>query len=81
MIGIKITKTFDDGTQEIKEIGKVSKSRRKATKKWEQNNKEHASYLKSRASARSFIRNKATQEDLCELKIMINEKLETIDNK
>lgn len=36
-------------------------------KKWAENNKTHSSYLKSRSSARSFIRNKATLEDIEEL--------------
>lgn len=42
-----------------------------ANQKWEKNNREYASYLKSRSSARSFIRNKATIEDLEELEQLI----------
>ncbi|WP_373845490.1 hypothetical protein [Clostridium sp.] len=42
-----------------------------ANQKWESKNKEYANYLKSRSSARSFIRNKATLEDLEELKELI----------
>ncbi|WP_183128070.1 hypothetical protein [Clostridium autoethanogenum] len=42
-----------------------------ANQKWENKNREYASYLKSRSSARSFIRNKATLEDLEELKELI----------
>lgn len=42
-----------------------------ANQKWESKNKEYASYLKSCSSARSFIRNKATLEDLEELKELI----------
>lgn len=45
-----------------------------ANKKWEDKNREYASYLKSRSSARSFIRNKATLEDLEELKTLIVER-------
>lgn len=45
-----------------------------ANQKWENKNKEYASYLKSRSSARSFIRNKATLEDLKEFKILIEER-------
>ncbi|MPN21646.1 hypothetical protein SDC9_169026 [bioreactor metagenome] len=45
-----------------------------ANEKWENKNREYASYLKSRSSARSFIRNKATLEDLEELKILIEER-------
>ncbi|MEJ6989862.1 hypothetical protein WJ325_14780, partial [Listeria monocytogenes] len=36
-------------------------------------NKEHANYLKSRSAARSFIKNKATLEDLKELEKLIIE--------
>ena len=43
--------------------------------KWAEKNKERRSYLSSRSSARSFIRNKATPEDLLELSKMIDEKL------
>ncbi|WP_373899262.1 hypothetical protein ACER0A_002290 [Haloimpatiens sp. FM7315] len=49
-----------------------------ANQKWESKNKEYASYLKSRSSARSFIRNKATLEDLEELKELIKEKEENL---
>lgn len=53
----------------------VEKSKQKmADKKWIENNREHANYLRSRSSARSFIRNKATLEDLKELKILIEER-------
>lgn len=43
-----------------------------ADKKWADKKKEHRSYLSSRSSARSFIRNKATLEDLEELKDLIS---------
>ncbi len=42
-----------------------------ANQKWEANNKSYASYLKSRSSARSFIKNKATLEDLDEFAELI----------
>ena len=45
-----------------------------ANQKWENKNKEYASYLKSRSSARSFIRNKATLEDLEEFKKLIQDR-------
>ncbi len=43
-----------------------------AQKRWNEKNKERRSYLSSRSSARSFIRNKATKEDLKELRAMID---------
>lgn len=49
-----------------------------ANQNWEKKNKEYASYLKSRSSARSFIRNKATLEDIEELRKLINEREEKI---
>ena len=43
-------------------------------KRWIEKNKVHRNYLASRSSARSFIRNKATKEDLEELKQLISER-------
>lgn len=48
----------------------------KATKKWNENNREHRNYLSKRSSARSFIRNHATVDDLNELEELIKEKKE-----
>ena len=42
-----------------------------ANKRWQQKNKEYSNYLKDRSKARSFIKNKATGEDLEELKELI----------
>lgn len=49
-----------------------------ANQKWENKNREYASYLKSRSSARSFIRNKATLDDLNELKELIKIREESL---
>lgn len=48
----------------------------KATKKWTENNREHSNYLKNRSTAKSFVMNKATTEDLKTLKELIDNKLE-----
>lgn len=42
-----------------------------ADKRWNEKNKERRNYLGQRSSARSFIRNKATLEDLEELEELI----------
>ena len=55
-------------------MAKYSDAQKQADEKWRNNNKEHASYLRSRSSARSFIRNKATPEDLYELEQLIYER-------
>lgn len=52
---------------------KTSDAQLKANKSWQEKNKEHANYLKSRSAARSFIKNKATLEDLKELEKLIIE--------
>jgi len=49
-----------------------------ANQKWEKKNREYASYLKSRSSAKSFIRNKATLDDLKELLKLIDERKNTL---
>lgn len=46
-----------------------------ADRRWIEKNKEHRRYLSARSTARSFIRNRATQEDLLELKDEINQLL------
>ncbi|HHQ0170628.1 TPA: hypothetical protein ACSK9B_001897 [Listeria innocua] len=51
----------------------TSDAQLKANKAWQEKNKEHANYLKSRSAARSFIKNKATLEDLEELEKLIIE--------
>ncbi|AIS61373.1 hypothetical protein FQS07_08590 [Listeria innocua] len=51
----------------------TSDAQLKANKAWQDKNKEHANYLKSRSAARSFIKNKATLEDLKELEKLIIE--------
>lgn len=49
-------------------------AQQKATKKWNQNNREHRNYLSKRSSARSFIRNHASNSDLTELEELIAER-------
>lgn len=45
-----------------------------ADKRWNEKNKERRNYLGQRSSARSFIRNKATLEDIEELESLIFER-------
>lgn len=44
----------------------------------ERKNRDHANYLKNRTSARCFIRNKATLEDIEELKVLMKERAEAL---
>jgi hypothetical protein len=48
-----------------------------ANKRWRESSpeaKEHSNYLKMRSAARSFIRNRATLEDIKEMENMLNER-------
>ena len=57
---------------------KTSEAQRKADKRWREKNREHANYLKNRTSARCFIRNKATLEDIEELKELLRLRAEVL---
>lgn len=52
----------------------MTNARKRANKKWAENNREHRNYLSKRSSARSFIRNHATGSDLNELEELIAER-------
>lgn len=49
-----------------------------ADKKWYDKNKEHKQYLNYRSTSRSFIRNRATLEDLEELEELIAARRENL---
>ncbi|WEV60069.1 hypothetical protein OZX68_03855 [Streptococcaceae bacterium ESL0729] len=53
----------------------MATSQTEANKRWQEKNKERTRYLNERSRSRSFIKNKATQEDLLELKKLIDERL------
>lgn len=45
-----------------------------ANKKWQEKNRERTRYLRNRSTARSFLRNQATEEDIEELEQLIAER-------
>ena len=49
----------------------MNQKQKEANERWNEKNKERRTYLSSRSSARSFIRNRATLEDLDELEQLI----------
>lgn len=49
----------------------MAKYNPEADKKWNEENKKHRQYLGARSSAKSFIRRKATMEDLVALEDLI----------
>ncbi|MCS4488392.1 hypothetical protein [Streptococcus sciuri] len=52
----------------------VADAQKRATKKWNEKNREHRNYMTKRSTARGFIRNNATLADLEELEGLIKEK-------
>ena len=50
----------------------------RASKRWNERNREHRNYLTKRSTSRGFIRNHATKDDLLELQELIQERFEKI---
>lgn len=60
---------------------KTSEAQRQADKRWREKNREHANYLKNRTSARCFIRNRATLEDIEELRELLRLRAELLSKE
>ena len=54
----------------------VSEAKKKANKKWDDNNKERMKYLRYRSYTKTFINKLSTAEDLLELRQLIDDTLE-----
>ena len=52
---------------------KTSKAQLQAVKNWEDKNKEKVNYTKSKSACKSFIKNKATLEDIQDIEELIRE--------
>lgn len=50
-----------------------------ANKKWAANNKERTKYLSDRSRTRSFINKQSTTDDLIELQLLINQRLNILN--
>ncbi|WP_125713846.1 hypothetical protein [Companilactobacillus kedongensis] len=53
---------------------KLTTARIKANKKWDENHKERIRYLHSRSSAKSFINNRATLDDIEALRELLDKR-------
>lgn len=53
---------------------KLSEARIKANKKWDEKNKERKKYIVKRSTAKGFIRDYATDDDLTELLTLISDR-------
>lgn len=52
---------------------KTSEAQLKAMKNWVENNRNHSNYIKAKGSCKSFIKNKANEEDLKDIIQLANE--------
>lgn len=52
----------------------LSEAQKRAKQKYREKNKERSNYINDKSKAKSFIKNKATLEDLEELEILIKER-------
>lgn len=59
-------------------MNKLSESKRKANKKWDDKNKERKTYIVKRSTARNFIKN-MDREDIAEFEQLIRERKERKD--
>ena len=57
---------------------KTNESQLKAIKKWNEANREKANYTRGKSAAKSFIKNKATLEDLEMLEEVIHERRQSL---
>lgn len=56
-----------------------TEAQKRADEKWEENNRECANYLRARSATRSFIRKKATAEDLNEILELVSKRKEELE--
>ena len=56
----------------------LTEAQKRAKQRYREKNRERTNYLNARTTARGFIRNKATKEDLQELKELIKEREERL---
>lgn len=60
---------------------KLSEARIKANKKWDEKNKERKKYIVKRSTAKGFIRDYATDDDLTELLTLISDRRNFLHKK
>lgn len=60
-------------------MAKLSEARKKANKKWNDNNKARMAYLNKRSSAKNFILKLATQEDLKAMEQYIEQRKKALE--
>lgn len=53
-------------------MGEKVNAQTEANKKWQEKNKERAKYLSDRSRARSFLKNRVTEEDLAEFEEILS---------
>lgn len=60
-------------------MAELSESRKKTNAKWDAKNKERKKYINKRSTAKSFILNLATKDDLDQIEKFIKERRKELD--
>ena len=60
-------------------MGEKVNAQTEANKKWQEKNKERAKYLSDRSRARSFLKNRVTEEDLEEFEEILKVRREELN--
>lgn len=60
-------------------MAELSESRKKANAKWDAKNKERKKYINKRSTAKSFILNLVTKDDLDQIEKFIKERRKELD--
>lgn len=60
-------------------MAELSESRKKANAKWDAKNKERKRYINKRSTAKSFVLNLATKDDLDQIEKFIKERRKELD--
>ena len=55
-------------------MAKVSDAQRRASEKWDRENKDRKQYINKRSVTRNFIKKLATKDDVDELKILLKKR-------
>lgn len=61
-------------------MAKISEARKRANKKWDEKNKARKTYINKRSTAKSFILNLATEEDLQKIREYIDEREQQLES-
>ena len=64
----------------MRSLAEEKNKQTEANKRWQEENRERARYLRNRSTARSFLKKQATLEDIEEMEQLIAERKKSLSN-